>query len=233
MLLSPQKFLNIVRQLQREDTIMNKSQMPLCEKLRPTMLHALNLEPNVESMLQRMIENSSISNLLFYGKPGTGKTTTARIIMKAINADVYELNGSIIASDQSMIKQIENFATSASFIDLPKICFIDEADYLSMKVQASLRNLIERVSSNCRFIFTANNDNRLHAAIQSRFTRVNFDDMLFDYSSVIEKMTKHYETNLPMHGYKFDDEIVRKNLRNYYPDFRSVANQFEIELERI
>ena len=212
---------------------MNDSNMPLSEKLRPTMLHALNLEPNVEAMLQRMIENSSISNLLFYGKPGNGKTTTARVIMKAMNADIYELNGSIITSDKTMVNQIENFATSVSFIDSPKICFIDEADYLTMKVQASLRNLIERVSSNCRFIFTANNVNRIHAAIQSRFTRVDFDIMLFDYSLVIEKMTKHYEMNLPMHGYKFDDEIVRKNLRNYYPDFRAVANQFEIELERI
>lgn len=213
--------------------IMNNSNMPLCEKLRPTMLNALNLEPNVEAMLQRMIENSSISNLLFYGKPGNGKTTTARVIMKAMNADIYELNGSNVISDQTMIKQIENFATSANFIDSPKICFIDEADYLTMKVQTSLRNLIEKVSSNCRFIFTANNVNRLHAAIQSRFTRVNFDSMLFDYSLVIEKMVNHYEINLPMHGYKFDDEIVRKNLRNYYPDFRAVANQFEIELERI
>ena len=73
----------------------------------------------------------------------------------------------------------------------------------------------------------------MHDAIKSRFTRVDFDSMLFDHLSVIEKMTKHNEMNLPMHGYKFDDVIVRKNLRNYYPDFRAVANQFEIELERI
>lgn len=227
------KSLIIVKMLQYEVITMTNSYMPLSEKLRPKSIDDLNMRPNVSSMIEQMIQNGSISNLLFYGKPGTGKTTAARLIAQKIDADCYELNGSFNDGDKTLVKNIENFGTSLSMFGKPKICFIDEADYLSNNVQASLRKIIEYVSSNCRFIFTANDINRLSDAIQSRFICINFDQMLFDHASIISQMINKYETMLPLCGYKFDREIVSKCVRLYYPDFRAVANRFEIELERI
>ena len=212
---------------------MKNSNMPLCEMLRPTMIHELNLKPNVQSMIKRMIESVSISNLLFYGKPGTGKTSTANIIIKSIDADSVTYNGSRFSGEKPVLNIIESFTSCVSLYQKPKICFIDEADYLSNNVQAALRYIIENVATNCRFIFTANDISKLSDAIRSRFINVNFDNMLFEREPIIEKLIDSYEQKLPMNGFKYDRDIVKKCLNMHYPDFRSVANRFEMELNRL
>lgn len=122
----------------------------LSETLRPSSLADLNLPDNLYSSFERMIKRRSIINLLFYGKPGIGKTSAARILLKEIDADIYEINGSFNKGDKTMVNRIEDFSSALSVEDKPKVCFIDEADHMSKEVQASLRYIIEKVSSTTR-----------------------------------------------------------------------------------
>lgn len=123
----------------------------LSEALRPKALADLNLPDRLILSFERMVEKGSILNLLFYGKPGIGKTSAARILVNELGADVYELNGSLSDGDKTTARGIETFASTLSLTDAPKICFIDEADYLTKEVQASLRGVIEKVHHNTRF----------------------------------------------------------------------------------
>jgi replication-associated recombination protein RarA len=71
--------------------MLNHTQL-LSEHLRPRHLADLNLPDPLLGSLERMVKRGSILNLLFYGKPGIGKTSAARILLREIEADVYELN---------------------------------------------------------------------------------------------------------------------------------------------
>jgi DNA polymerase III delta prime subunit len=167
--------------------------------------------------------------MLFYGEPGIGKTSAARILIKNMVADNYEINGSFKNGERTMLKVIEDFATSASILGGPKICFIDEADYMSKDAQASLRNLIENVSQNTRFILTANDIGRLLPAIRSRCHPICFDVRPTDKQGVVEKMTKRYIHKFNEMRIEVDPIRLAEIVSIYFPDFRSISNQFELE----
>ena len=202
----------------------------LSEVLRPQTLADLNLPENISSSLDRMVKSGSAMNLLFYGKPGIGKTSTARILINELRADVYELNGSFNNGDKTMVRVIESFASTMSLSDGPKICFIDEADHMSTDVQASLRYVIERVSSNTRFLLTANDISKLTPAMKSRCLPICFDVPPHQFRDVVDRMTLRYEQRLNELGYTTDTKRIREIVAYYFPDLRTIANMFQLEL---
>ena len=144
-------------------------------------------------------------------------------------ADNYEINGSFNNGDKTMLKGIEAFATSVSILKGPKICFIDEADYMSKEAQASLRTLIEIVSQNTRFILTANDISRLTPAIKSRCHPICFDVRPVDKKNVVEKMTQRYFNKFSEMKIEVDPVRVSEIVGIYFPDLRKIANQFQLE----
>jgi len=202
----------------------------LSEALRPQVLTDITLPDRIRTPLEKMIRTGSIQNLLFYGGPGIGKTSAARVILKELNANVYEFNGSYNNGDKTMVDKIETFAHSMSLVDGPKVVFIDEADYLTKKVQAGLRNIIENTSKTTRYIFTANEIRKLTPAIQSRFTCICFDLKKADQSGITASLAKKYQQRLRGLGYRISARRVREILEDHYPDLRSVANWLQMEL---
>ena len=165
-------------------------------------------------------------NLLFYGEPGIGKTSAARIL--TINAHVYEINGSFNNGDKTMLRGIEAFASHLSMFGQPKVCFIDEAEYLTKEVQAGLRYTIEKFSGSTRFILTANDFKKITPALRSRCAPICFDVAPKDRAMVVEKMVARYEQRLTEFGYEYDPTRLREIVGIYFPDLRSIANQLEL-----
>jgi DNA polymerase III delta prime subunit len=201
----------------------------LSERLRPQTLADLSLPEPLIASLDRMAKKGSILNLLFYGKPGIGKTSAARILLREMKADVYEINGSFNNGDKTMVKAIESFAATLSLTGGPKVCFIDEADHMSKDVQASLRYLIEKASTTTRFLLTANDVQKLTPAMRSRCTTICFDVAPWEIQHVIQRMTARYESQLVQLGLVFDRERLREIVSTYFPDLREVANRFQLE----
>ena len=149
--------------------------MLLSEQLRPIRFDDLTLPNLLKMRLQKMYDTRNVMNMLFYGKPGTGKTTAAKIFTTSELFDAIEINGSLQTSVDEIRSTVQNFAHSCSLLDSSKICFIDEAEYLSKNAQAGLRSLIESSSYNCRYIFTANDLSKIHSALCSRLIPICFD----------------------------------------------------------
>jgi DNA polymerase III delta prime subunit len=198
----------------------------LFELLRPRSVSELNLPPDVSRSLERMEKSGSVMNMLFYGGPGIGKTSAARILGK--DADVYEINGSSCYGDKFTLRSIENFASSMSLFVKPKICFIDEADYLTKEVQAGLRHTIEKFSATTRFILTANDINKVTPALQSRCAPICFDVAPMDRPVVVERMIARYEHRLSEFGYEYDPTRLREIVSIYFPDLRNIANHLQL-----
>ena len=212
---------------------MYEQQSLLSEVLRPTSLSQLNLPSDLTRSLDRLMKTGSFMNLLFYGEPGIGKTSAARIILKEIEADYLELNGSFNSGDKTMLKDIEKFAGTFSLFQKPKIVFIDEADYLSPVVQSALRYIVEDVSrrTSTRFLMTANNVKKISSAIRSRFVSIGFDVPPTERASVVVDLVERYTERLTELGCIFDPVRLNQVVSVNFPDLRSIANALQIEFE--
>jgi replication-associated recombination protein RarA len=78
--------------------------------------------------------------MIFYGKPGLGKTSAARTIIELVGQEHTEINpSSLLQNVESLRRGIDGFVTTCTTTDY-KICFIDEADYLPNKLQDGVRS---------------------------------------------------------------------------------------------
>ena len=86
----------------------------LSEQLRPTEFADLIQPSAMVERLERMAEQRMPMNMLFYGQPGVGKTSAARILLNKLDADYYEINGSMETGIEHVRKNIEMFCVSMS-----------------------------------------------------------------------------------------------------------------------
>lgn len=169
------------------------------------------LDTKVRENLESYIKTKNLPNLLFVSpNPGTGKTTTADIIVKQLEEshDVLRINGSSDNGVDYVRNTVSPFVNSIGFKTY-KIIYIGEADYLTANAQASLRELME--IPNVSFIMTAN-FNKFIDPILSRCT-------IYDYSTPDPvAIAKHLKKLYPEVLNNQIMDIVKLN----YPDIRAM-----------
>ena len=120
---------------------------PLAERIRPQRLEdyisQLHLVGENGSLTQQ-IARGIIPSMIFWGSPGTGKTTLAQIIAKQSNRPYYEL--SAINSGVSAIREVIEKAKQSGGLFTTKnpILFIDEIHRFSKSQQDSLLAAVEK-----------------------------------------------------------------------------------------
>ncbi len=100
---------------------------PLADKLRPTTLEEFIGQEDVvgkDSPLYQMIEQDNISSMIFWGPPGVGKTTLAKIIANKTNSVFKEL--SAVTSGVKEVKAIFDEAEFNKASGRKTILFVDE-----------------------------------------------------------------------------------------------------------
>ena len=120
---------------------------PLAERIRPqkledyiSQLHLVG--PN--GSLTQQIEKGLIPSLIFWGSPGTGKTTLAEIIAKESNRPFYVLSA-INSGVKDVLDVIEKAKLSGGlFTAKNPILFIDEIHRFSKSQQDSLLAAVEK-----------------------------------------------------------------------------------------
>ena len=178
---------------------MNQRNLPWVEKYRPKNINKIFDQNEIITTLKECInEKCNIPHFLFYGTPGTGKTTTALALCYQIfknenyNDRVLELN----ASDERGIKVVrEKIKTFAKLKikekeNIPnfKVIILDEADALTDESQFALRRIIEVYSKSTRFFFICNYVTKINKAIISRCVVYRFKPLNFNS---VKKMLKN------------------------------------------
>lgn len=100
---------------------------PLADKMRPTNLEEFFGQENIvgkASPIRKMIELDAITSMIFWGPPGVGKTTLAKIIAKQTNSLFYEL--SAVTSGVKEIKELIETAKYNKANGKKTIVFVDE-----------------------------------------------------------------------------------------------------------
>jgi replication-associated recombination protein RarA len=202
----------------------------LSEILRPTSFDEITIPEDIKKRLVRMSETGNVMNMMFYGKPGSGKTSMGKLFTNSEKFESLIINGSLETSIEDIRRRVLNFVTSVSMMGRQKICFIDESDYLSKSSQASLRGVIEDCSDNCRFIFTCNDLKKIHPALCSRLLSICFDMTSSQQSKSLEIYTQRTLKKLKEHIVEIDDDRVTRIISMYYPDYRTISNHLEYEL---
>lgn len=150
--------------------------LPLIEKWRPKTFDEVIGVERLEEIKEHIKVPMNMPNMLFYGSPGTGKTTVAKIIVETLKPiDVLRINGSDDTGVDTIRDKVHNFVSSmSSEKDKPKLVWIEEFDYPSASAYAALRAMIEQYIKNARYLCTANFLNKIPEPIQSRFSLFEF-----------------------------------------------------------
>ncbi|WP_346938970.1 replication-associated recombination protein A [uncultured Clostridium sp.] len=119
---------------------------PLAERLKPSNLDEFVGQEHIlakDKLLYRSIKGDRITSLIFYGPPGVGKTSLAKIIAKTTKCNYVELN-----AVTSGIKDIKNVTDEAikeiSMSGKKTILFIDEIHRFNKTQQDSLLPHVEK-----------------------------------------------------------------------------------------
>ena len=91
-------------------------------------------------ILRKLVESGRIPNMIFFGPPGTGKTTIANIIAKASGMQLYKLNATTasLSDVKEVIAQTDNIFSSSG-----TLLYLDEIQYFNKKQQQSLLEFME------------------------------------------------------------------------------------------
>ena len=100
---------------------------PLAEKIRPQNLKEVMGQTHIvgeKGLLRQIVENKQLTSLIFWGPPGTGKTTLARIIANELDADFVELSA-VTAGKKDVLAVVERAKTNWN-LNQRTILFVDE-----------------------------------------------------------------------------------------------------------
>jgi len=193
------------------------------EKYRPTSLSDVLLTTNERNYFNSITDD--IPNLLFYGNPGTGKTTLSKVLINDILKCQYIY---INASDECGVDTIRNkvisFAQVRSIDGLKKVVVLDEADGLSPESQRVLRNVMEEYHNTTRFILTGNYISKIIEPLKSRCVS-------FELKTTIEEVIKRSISILVKEKIEIIDEEKKKIssfIHKRFPDIRRIINDLQL-----
>lgn len=120
--------------------------IPLAEKLRPKTLDEVLGQEHLtgeKGTIRKMLQNNSLNSLIFWGPPGTGKTTLAEIISEQSGRKFYKL--SAVSSGVKDVRDvIEDAKKQNLFSGKSPILFIDEIHRFNKSQQDSLLHAVEK-----------------------------------------------------------------------------------------
>ena len=202
----------------------NSENSLLVEKYRPIKLENYVGNKNIKKSISSYLEQNDIQNLIFYGSAGTGKTTLAKLIVKNLDCDHIYINASDERGIETIRDKVSGFASVASFKSL-KVVILDEADFLTIQAQASLRNIIETFSRTTRFIMTCNFVERIIDPLQSRC------QVLKIIPPTKKDVAKHLNWICKEESIKHDINDLVPLVNQYYPDLRKCINTIQLSTQ--
>ena len=198
------------------------------EEYRPKTIDDCILPQSLKTLFQSFIKKGEVSNLLFSGTPGVGKTTVAKALCEEMNCDWIMINGSEEGGIDVLRNKIKNFASTVSLSGGKKVVILDEADYLNpQSTQPALRGFVEEFHKNCRFILTCNFKNRIIEPLHSRFSNIEFRISPRDKGKLATKLFERVTYILKEQNVEYEESVVAELIKKHFQDFRKLINELQ------
>jgi len=214
------------------------SGVPWVELFRPKCFDDIVFDPLNKKILKNIIETSYFPNLLFYGPPGVGKTTSIINLINAYQEKVGIKNKDLIihlnASDERGIDIIRNqisfFVNSKPlFHGGMKFVILDEVDYMTKNAQQALRYLLQNYSNTARFCLICNYISKIDEGLQNEFLRLRFNQLPSeDINLFLKNIAKSEKLNINEKSIECIQQLYKSDIRSMINFMQS--NQYNFKL---
>src|SRR6056297_284437 len=174
----------------------NQTDPPLAYKLRPKNLQDFfgqNKAVGPESFLYKAIQQDRVPSLVFWGPPGSGKTTLASIIAEQTDSVFLEL--SAVTSGVKDLRKIIDKAREAEWEEKKTILFIDEIHRWNKNQQDALLPHIENGTITLIGATTENPGFSINSPLLSRIKVIVLESLKTeDLVQIIKKALKNFQT---------------------------------------
>lgn len=204
---------------------------PLAELIRPQELSEVCGQQHIlgeNKILNRIVRSGAISNMIFYGPPGVGKTTVANIIAKKAGKRFHKLNAtnSSLKDIQEITNELDTFMGMNGVI-----LYLDEIQNFNKKQQQSLLEYIEDGRITLIASTTENPYHYIFKALLSRSTIFEFKpieevDIKKALDRAIEIKSKDYKEII----LRVESEAINYLAAYCSGDVRKAMNGLEVAL---
>ena len=182
---------------------------PLAERMRPRSLSEfIGQREVIKGYLRKMIEAGNVPSLIFYGLPGTGKTTLARIIANTTKSNFKKINAALsgIGDIRNIVKEAEE---QRKFYQRRTILFIDEIHRFNKSQQDFLLPYVEDGRLILIGATTENPFFEVNPALLSRLRIIRLNKLTDeDIVQILNSAIKDSERGLGGEGVNVDEEAI-------------------------
>lgn len=204
---------------------------PLADKLRPQELNEVFGQEHIlgkNKILDRIVSSGAVSNMIFYGPPGVGKTTVANIIARKSGKEFYKLNAtnSSLKDVQEICKNLDTFLGRNGVL-----LYLDEIQNFNKKQQQSLLEYIEdgRIT-----LIASTTENPYHYVFKALLSR----STIFEFKPLKEQdIKKALHRAVELEGEKFKETSLKvsEEAIDYFSkasngDVRKAMNGLEVAI---
>ena len=209
----------------------NKQNIPWVEKYRPEKFDEIVLEELNRKIFKNILEKKYFPNMIFYGPPGIGKTTTIINIIQEWQQKFQESrNGMVIhlnASDERGIDIIRNqifqFVHSKNMFEKGiKFVILDEVDYMTKNAQQALKYLLQTSTQNVRFCLICNYISKEDESLKNELLSIRFNQLPKDE---IDNFLLNVSNNENLNLSKNTIDTIQKM---FVCDIRSMINFIQV-----
>ena len=204
---------------------------PLADRMRPQSVDEFSGQQHIlgpEKPLRIAIENGRLHSMVFWGPPGTGKTTIARIIANSCDAQFISLSA-VLSGVKDIRAAIEQAKQYRDVYNKDTVLFVDEAHRFNKSQQDAFLPYVEDGTVTFIGATTENPSFELNNALLSRVRVYILKSLeIDDIKNILLNALTDKERGLADRGLTLEDSAMQKLAEIADGDARRALNLLEI-----